>query len=788
MEIESDGNILLQNQKDDSGLMIAIFDAAGSVPPPQKDGETVQQDGQAKGFFSSFVHVYDTGTEVAALRKAYMDTCDPFDFLNLPTKDNLISALSKITPLLESDAPVDEEFFKIVDNSAWLTYVSDVLHLVGRLVRKMKGETILIQNGGPESDMDSTLVCLILLSCDSYYRTLRGFCTLLQKEWISYSHRWSETSPTSATAAPPPGASSGGGGTSGTREERRNIDVSFVFFLNCVAEMIQQRPTWFEFTDELLLFLAEAAHSYRFSSFFFDSESDRQHALPDSSFPSVWQYVLGKDSVSRFTHAYYVAPSRFQLLVLGDDFQAAWWGRYFWRHSMTVMFARTAVDEKLRDIEADYRAKRLGSGDTDKLHVVSIVTTQFTTFGSEWCKLTYMTTLVLQANRLTTIPIEIGALVNLEHLRLQLNHISFVSNIIGERLTNLKTLNLAQNRITGFADNLGSLTQLTGFNLQNNRLTAIPPSFCSLTSLKSLNLNQNKLTKLPGSAYPPPLPPSSIFSLTSQFSNLVSLEKLELHNNELLALPGSHVSALLRLETLSLSGNNLVVVPDALGLLTRLHTLDLTVSPYFTLSIFHPHPLIINRQDNRLAAVPEGIGGCVSLLVLNISSNSSIKRLPDAIGKLTRLESLECGNCGLEYLPVTIGGLTSLSRLMLSRNKLTDLPITIKHLKNVRDINVSHNQLDSASHGLGQCSSLETLDLSNNQIVELPATLSHLLGTLKRLVVDNTIVTPPPEIMAKGVDAQLSFLKDLLEDSESVYRSVPSPPAFSLLVSTLANY
>ena len=50
------------------------------------------------------------------------------------------------------------------------------------------GSTVLLQRGGAEFTVDTALSCLVQVIVDPYYRTLHGFCVLIEKEWIRFGY------------------------------------------------------------------------------------------------------------------------------------------------------------------------------------------------------------------------------------------------------------------------------------------------------------------------------------------------------------------------------------------------------------------------------------------------------------------------------------------------------------------------------------------------------------------------------------------------------------------------
>lgn len=72
-----------------------------------------------------------------------------------------------------------------------------------------------------------------------------------------------------------------------------------------------------------------------------------------------------------------------------------------------------------------------------------------------------------------------------------------------------------------------------------------------------------------------------------------------------------------------------------------------------------------------------------------------VEWLPDSLGKLTTLTSLDLSENHIVVLPNTIGGLSSLTKLDLRSNRINQLPESIGELFNLVYFNLSGNQLSS---------------------------------------------------------------------------------------------
>ena len=96
--------------------------------------------------------------------------------------------------------------------------------------------------------------------------------------------------------------------------------------------------------------------------------------------------------------------------------------------------------------------------------------------------------------------------------------------------------------------------------------------------------------------------------------------------------------------TLVLWGNDIAVVPDAIGALTNLKALNL--------------------HSNKIATLPASIGRLTALEELILFENN-LSALPDAIGELTNLHDLRLFNNNIKVLPESISDLTKITRIML---------------------------------------------------------------------------------------------------------------------------
>jgi Leucine-rich repeat (LRR) protein len=110
-----------------------------------------------------------------------------------------------------------------------------------------------------------------------------------------------------------------------------------------------------------------------------------------------------------------------------------------------------------------------------------------------------------------------------------------------------------------------------------------------------------------------------------------------------------------------------------------------------------------------------------------------IGALPEEIGGLSKLSSLDAGESSLTNLTPAVGCLSNVTRLWLNDNSLTSLPAELGQLSNLAYLNLDRNQITALPDSLGRLSNLTWLRLNQNRLTALPVDLSGLAQNLKTL-------------------------------------------------------
>ncbi|GFZ09516.1 plant intracellular ras group-related LRR 4 [Actinidia rufa] len=258
--------------------------------------------------------------------------------------------------------------------------------------------------------------------------------------------------------------------------------------------------------------------------------------------------------------------------------------------------------------------------------------------------------------------------------------------------------------------------------------------------------------------------------LPDSIGKLSSLITLDLSENRIMALPAT-IGGPLIVDKIGFAfkqncANQLTSLPATFGRLVRLEELDLSSNhlqmlPESIGSLISLKKLIV--ETNNIEEIPHSIGQCSSLRELRADYNR-LKALPEAVGRVASLEILSVRYNNVRQLPTTMSSLSNLRELNVSFNELESLPESLCFATTIVKINISNNfaDLQFLPRSIGNLELLEELDISNNQIRILPDSFRSLLRLRVLNVEGNPLEVPPRSIADMGAQAVVQYMAELV--------------------------
>lgn len=265
-------------------------------------------------------------------RKAYLG----IDNIHV-MRDSLSKVVSAIHESFVTGTPVSLDSLK---RSGWLKHIGAILEgtsLITRTVHVYNSHVLIHCSDG--WDRTSQLSALSQVCLDPYYRTFQGFAVLVEKDWLSFGHKFSDRSgivisgrervsfgdspnhsnySSHATREDPDESISGGGAWVTSIQKQLNFghsvgyshaykETSPVFhqFLDCVYQLQCQYPKRFEFNSSYLERLHEELHAGNYGTFLFDCEKERIEAKASHLTRSVWELFLPPNDISKYKNPQY---------------------------------------------------------------------------------------------------------------------------------------------------------------------------------------------------------------------------------------------------------------------------------------------------------------------------------------------------------------------------------------------------------------------------------------------------------------------------------------------------
>ncbi|XP_051755584.1 myotubularin-related protein 1a isoform X7 [Ctenopharyngodon idella] len=280
-------------------------------------------------------------------------------FLKIPNIHVMRESLRKLKEVVYPI--IDEQrWHSAIDGTHWLEHIRLLLAGAVRIADKVESsKSSVVVHCSDGWDRTAQLTSLAMLMLDSYYRTLRGFQVLLEKEWIGFGHKFA--------------ARVGHGDENHANSERSPL---FVQFIDCVWQMMRQFPTAFEFNELFLITILDHLYSCLFGTFLYNSEQERVEKALNSKTVSLWSYINSQPE--DFTNPFYVDYENHVLYPLATLRHLELWTGYYvrWNPHMRpqmpvhqnlkeLLYLRAELQRKVEELQKEVSSSRSVSSSSE---------------------------------------------------------------------------------------------------------------------------------------------------------------------------------------------------------------------------------------------------------------------------------------------------------------------------------------------------------------------------------------------------------------------------------------
>jgi myotubularin-related protein 1/2 len=247
-------------------------------------------------------------------------------FMNIDNIHTMRDSLRMLSEVVKSRA--DYRWLSSLDSTRWLEHLRLVLNgavKIVSLVEREKSNVLVHCSDG--WDRTAQLSCLAQLLLDPFYRTLRGFQVLIDKEWLSFGHKFADRC--------------GHGKSMLSDQESSPV---FLQFVDCVWQLTQQFQCFFEFNEHFLITLLDQLYSCRFGTFLCNTELERlKYRLRERTL-SLWSYINA--SPTQYLNPLYRSHDG-ALFPLCSARHISFWALYYLRFQSKTPEMRS--DEHIRE-------------------------------------------------------------------------------------------------------------------------------------------------------------------------------------------------------------------------------------------------------------------------------------------------------------------------------------------------------------------------------------------------------------------------------------------------------
>ena len=203
------------------------------------------------------------------------------------------SALGKIYSLLKYNRfSEDKKFLSNFENTGWPNFIYGIIRASINIAYSIrKGCSVLI-HCSDGWDRCSQLTAFSQLLIDPYFRTIRGYMTLIEKDFLYFGHQFKLRN-----------------GYYSKEEHSENQSSPILLqYLDATHQLLVQYPMYFEFNMKFLLFIANSINCGLYGTFLYNNEKEREQKNAKTNTMSCWTEIL--NNINQYKNPFYDPNSK----------------------------------------------------------------------------------------------------------------------------------------------------------------------------------------------------------------------------------------------------------------------------------------------------------------------------------------------------------------------------------------------------------------------------------------------------------------------------------------------
>ena len=205
--------------------------------------------------------------------------------------DNIHSArnsLNKIYTLLKNERFfMNKKFLTNFENSGWPNFIYGIIQASINIASSVKSGHSVLVHCSDGWDRASQVTAFSQLLIDPFYRTIKGYMILIEKDFVSFGHQFRYRN-----------------GYCSEEEVNENQESPILLqYLDATQQLLVQYPMYFEFNMKFLVYIANNIKSGLFGTFLFNNESEREKREAKKNTMSIWTKIL--NNIDEYKNIFY---------------------------------------------------------------------------------------------------------------------------------------------------------------------------------------------------------------------------------------------------------------------------------------------------------------------------------------------------------------------------------------------------------------------------------------------------------------------------------------------------